>query len=113
MQERTGRKILRSMSSRKKRWEAFLGAYVVEFFTPVINLPKVAILEVNIIIYRPDDIWNGVLGFIPVTGLSLTYDHSAPDGLSQKSRRNHGLPDSCPSGISTNSPSSDASSNSS
>jgi len=57
-----------------------LGSYGVELFTPVINLPQVAILGVNNIIYRPSDIGNGVLGIIPFIGLSLTYDHRALDG---------------------------------
>jgi pyruvate dehydrogenase E2 component (dihydrolipoamide acetyltransferase) len=29
---------------------------------------------------RPADLGNGVFGFIPVIGLSLTYDHRAIDG---------------------------------
>jgi pyruvate dehydrogenase E2 component (dihydrolipoamide acetyltransferase) len=57
-----------------------LGSYGVEMFTPIINLPQVAILGVNTITYRPDDIGNGVFVFIPVIGLSLTYDHRAIDG---------------------------------
>lgn len=57
-----------------------LGAFGVEIFTPVINLPQVAILGVNTIIYRPADMGEGVFGFIPYIGLSLTYDHRALDG---------------------------------
>jgi pyruvate dehydrogenase E2 component (dihydrolipoamide acetyltransferase) len=57
-----------------------LGNYDVEMFTPIINLPQVAILGVNTITFRPADIGNGVFGFIPVIGLSLTYDHRAIDG---------------------------------
>ena len=57
-----------------------LGAYGVEMFTPVINLPQVAILGVNTIISRPADLGNGAFGFIPYIGLSLTYDHRAIDG---------------------------------
>ncbi len=57
-----------------------LGAYGVEMFTPVINLPQVGILGVCTILYRPADLGNGVMGFIPVIGLSLTYDHRAIDG---------------------------------
>jgi pyruvate dehydrogenase E2 component (dihydrolipoamide acetyltransferase) len=57
-----------------------LGSYGVEIFTPVINLPQVAILGVNTIINRPADLGNGVFGFIPFIGLSLTYDHRALDG---------------------------------
>jgi pyruvate dehydrogenase E2 component (dihydrolipoamide acetyltransferase) len=57
-----------------------LGAYGVEIFTPVINLPQAGILGVCTILHRPADIGNGVFGFIPVIGLSLTYDHRAIDG---------------------------------
>jgi pyruvate dehydrogenase E2 component (dihydrolipoamide acetyltransferase) len=57
-----------------------LGNYGVEMFTPVINLPQVAILGVNTIILRPKDMGDGVFGFVPYLGLSLTYDHRALDG---------------------------------
>jgi len=57
-----------------------LGAYGIELFTPVINLPQSGILGVNTITYRPSDIGNGIIAFIPVIGLSLTYDHRALDG---------------------------------
>jgi len=57
-----------------------LGNYGVEMFTPVLNLPQVAILGVNTIIHRPADTGNGVWGFVPFIGLSLTYDHRALDG---------------------------------
>jgi len=57
-----------------------LGSYGIEIFTPVLNLPQVGILGVNTIIYRPADMGDGVIGFIPVIGLSLTYDHRAIDG---------------------------------
>ena len=57
-----------------------LGAFGVELFTPVINLPQAGILGVNTIIHRPGDTGDGVIGFIPVIGLSLTYDHRALDG---------------------------------
>jgi pyruvate dehydrogenase E2 component (dihydrolipoamide acetyltransferase) len=57
-----------------------LGNYGVEMFTPIINLPQVAILGVNTIISRPADLGNGTFGFIPMIGLSLTYDHRAVDG---------------------------------
>ncbi|NLI25137.1 MAG: 2-oxo acid dehydrogenase subunit E2 [Bacteroidales bacterium] len=57
-----------------------LGSYGIEMFTPVLNLPQVGILGVNTIIYRPGDLGNGIIGFIPVIGLSLTYDHRAIDG---------------------------------
>lgn len=57
-----------------------LGNYGVEMFTPVINLPQVAILGVNTIVPRPKDMGDGVYGFVPYMGLSLTYDHQALDG---------------------------------
>ena len=57
-----------------------LGNYGVEMFTPVINLPQVAILGVCTIISRPANIGNNTFGFIPYIGLSLTYDHRAIDG---------------------------------
>ena len=57
-----------------------LGSYGVEMFTPVINLPQVAILGVCAIISRPASLGNNVFGFIPHIGLSLTYDHRAIDG---------------------------------
>jgi pyruvate dehydrogenase E2 component (dihydrolipoamide acetyltransferase) len=57
-----------------------LGNYGVEIFTPVINLPQSAILGVNTIIPRPKDLGDGVYGFVPYLGLSLTYDHRALDG---------------------------------
>jgi len=57
-----------------------LGNYGVEIFTPVINLPQAAILGVNTIVPRPKDLGDGVYGFVPHIGLSLTYDHRALDG---------------------------------
>jgi pyruvate dehydrogenase E2 component (dihydrolipoamide acetyltransferase) len=57
-----------------------LGNYGVEIFTPVINLPQVAILGVNTILPRPKALGDGVYGFVPHIGLSLTYDHRALDG---------------------------------
>ncbi len=57
-----------------------LGNYGVEMFTPVINLPQVAILGVNTIIQRPLVLPGGSFGFQPFIGLSLTYDHRAIDG---------------------------------
>ena len=57
-----------------------LGNYGVEMFTPVINLPQTAILGVCAIVPRPKEIEDGVYGFVPMIGLSLTYDHQALDG---------------------------------
>ncbi len=57
-----------------------LGAYGVEMFTPVINLPQAGILGVNSIVQRPAQLEGGAFGFVPYMGLSLTYDHRALDG---------------------------------
>lgn len=57
-----------------------LGNYGVEMFTPIINLPQTAILGVCTITPRPMEIEEGVYGFVPTIGLSLTYDHRALDG---------------------------------
>ena len=57
-----------------------LGAYGVEIFTPIINVPQSAILGVNTIVPRPKDLGGGVYGFVPYIGLSLTYDHRSIDG---------------------------------
>ncbi len=57
-----------------------LGNYGVEMFTPVINLPQTGILGVCAITPRPAEIEEGVYGFVPMIGLSLTYDHRALDG---------------------------------
>ncbi|HBL73594.1 MAG: hypothetical protein A2W90_05540 [Bacteroidetes bacterium GWF2_42_66] len=57
-----------------------LGNYGVEMFTPVINLPQTAILGVCTIVPRPKDLGDGIYGFVPMMGLSLTYDHQALDG---------------------------------
>ncbi len=57
-----------------------LGNYGVEMFTPILNLPQVAILGVCTIVPRPKELSDGVYGFVPHIGLSLTYDHRAIDG---------------------------------
>lgn len=57
-----------------------LGNYGVEMFTPVINIPQTAILGVCTIVPRPKDLGDGIYGFVPMMGLSLTYDHQALDG---------------------------------
>ncbi len=57
-----------------------LGNYGVEMFTPVVNLPQVAILGVCTIINRPVSLDNNTFAFVPYIGLSLTYDHRAVDG---------------------------------
>lgn len=57
-----------------------LGNHGVEMFTPIINLPQSAILGVCAIMLRPKDLGDGVYGFVPMMGLSLTYNHQALDG---------------------------------
>jgi pyruvate dehydrogenase E2 component (dihydrolipoamide acetyltransferase) len=57
-----------------------LGAFGIEYFTPVLNLPQMGILGVNTITPRPAQLDDGTFGFIPKIGLSLTYDHRAIDG---------------------------------
>jgi pyruvate dehydrogenase E2 component (dihydrolipoamide acetyltransferase) len=57
-----------------------LGALGVEMFTPVLNPPQTGILGINAITYRPGDTGDGTISFIPVIGLSLTFDHRAIDG---------------------------------
>lgn len=57
-----------------------LGAFGIEMFTPVLNLPQSGIMGINTIIQRPADLGDGSIGFIPHIGLSLTYDHRALDG---------------------------------
>ncbi len=57
-----------------------LGAYGIEMFTPVLNLPQCGIMGINTITQRPADLGDGTIGFVPYLGLSLTYDHRAVDG---------------------------------
>lgn len=57
-----------------------LGAYGVEMFTPVLNLPQTGILGVNTILHRLTQLSDGKIASIPYVGLSLTYDHRAIDG---------------------------------
>jgi pyruvate dehydrogenase E2 component (dihydrolipoamide acetyltransferase) len=49
-------------------------------FTPVINCRKQLFLGVCTITPRPKDLGDGVYAFVPMIGLSLTYDHRALDG---------------------------------
>ena len=57
-----------------------LGSFGTEMFTPVLNIPQTAILGVNTISYKPSDLGDGNIGFVPHIGLSLTYDHRSLDG---------------------------------
>lgn len=56
-----------------------LGAYGIEHFTPVINIPQTAILGVNTITTRIKAVDGGFKTY-QAMGLSLTYDHRAVDG---------------------------------
>ncbi len=57
-----------------------LGAFGIEYFTPVLNIPQIGILGVNTITLRPWQMEDGSVAFLPRLGLSLTYDHRAVDG---------------------------------
>ncbi len=57
-----------------------LGGLGIEMFTPVLNPPQAGILGINTITYQPSDLGDGIFGFIPKIGLSLTFDHRALDG---------------------------------
>jgi pyruvate dehydrogenase E2 component (dihydrolipoyllysine-residue acetyltransferase) len=56
-----------------------LGSLGVESFTPLINVPQVAILGVGALQLKPVRT-KGTVEFIDVLGLSLTCDHQAIDG---------------------------------
>ncbi|MBQ6263855.1 MAG: 2-oxo acid dehydrogenase subunit E2 [Clostridia bacterium] len=56
-----------------------LGAYGIEHFTPVINVPQTAILGVNTITTQIKAVDGGFKTY-QAMGLSLTYDHRAVDG---------------------------------
>lgn len=57
-----------------------LGSFGIEYFTPVLNLPQVAILGVNTIKEKPVRNSDGEIEHLPHLGLSLTIDHQAVDG---------------------------------
>ncbi len=57
-----------------------LGALGIDTFTPVLNVPEVAILGVGGISMRAVEDSDGDLNFIPHIGLSLTIDHQGVDG---------------------------------
>lgn len=57
-----------------------LGAMGIDTFTPVINVPEVAILGVGGISLRAIQDSDGDIQFVPHIGLSLTIDHQAVDG---------------------------------
>ena len=57
-----------------------LAAYDIDGFTPIINVPEIAILGVGRILQRP---WvvDGEIGLRQIMTLSLTFDHRAIDGV--------------------------------
>lgn len=57
-----------------------VGAFGIEAFTPVLNIPEVAILGVGAIALKPVEDEDGDVVFIEEISLSLTADHQAVDG---------------------------------
>ncbi len=57
-----------------------VGSFGIEAFTPVLNVPEVAILGVGTIVPKPVEAKDGSVSFVPHIGLSLTMDHQAVDG---------------------------------
>jgi len=57
-----------------------VGSFGIEAFTPVLNIPEVAILGVGSIALKPVEDKDGSVSFVPHIGLSLTIDHQAVDG---------------------------------
>nr|WP_319472671.1 dihydrolipoamide acetyltransferase family protein [uncultured Sphaerochaeta sp.] len=57
-----------------------VGAFGIDAFTPVLNVPEVAILGVGGISLTPVEDEDGDIVFIEKIGLSLTMDHQAVDG---------------------------------
>ncbi len=57
-----------------------VGSFGIEAFTPVLNVPEVAILGVGTIVPKPIEAKDGSVSFVPHIGLSLTMDHQAVDG---------------------------------
>lgn len=56
-----------------------LGSFGIESFTPVLNVPQVAILGVGNVNLKPVEV-DGEVQFIPHLGLSLTINHQVVDG---------------------------------
>jgi pyruvate dehydrogenase E2 component (dihydrolipoamide acetyltransferase) len=57
-----------------------VGSFGIEAFTPVLNVPEVAILGVGTIALKPIEDEDGDVIFVEHIGLSLTMDHQAVDG---------------------------------
>ena len=56
-----------------------LGAFGIESFTPVLNIPQTAIFGICSINLKPVEL-DGEIQFIPHIGISMTYDHQSLDG---------------------------------
>lgn len=56
-----------------------LGAFGIEFFTPIINPPQLAILGLGAVVDMPVH-EDGAVVLRPAMGLSLSFDHCASDG---------------------------------
>jgi pyruvate dehydrogenase E2 component (dihydrolipoamide acetyltransferase) len=56
-----------------------LGGFDIDSFTPIVNLPEVAILGVGSIVDRPV-VKSGEIGVAPIMKLSLSFDHRIVDG---------------------------------
>lgn len=57
-----------------------LGLSRVSYFTPIINIPQIAILGIGQTVKRPMVMENGDVEVRSMLGLSLTFDHRAVDG---------------------------------
>jgi pyruvate dehydrogenase E2 component (dihydrolipoamide acetyltransferase) len=56
-----------------------LGGFEIESFTPIVNLPEVAILGVGSVVERPV-VKAGKIEIAPIVKLSLSFDHRVVDG---------------------------------
>ncbi|MEL6349727.1 MAG: 2-oxo acid dehydrogenase subunit E2, partial [Myxococcota bacterium] len=57
-----------------------LGRSRVQFFTPILNIPQIAICGLGRIAPRACPSEDGTIAWRPHLGLSLTFDHRAVDG---------------------------------
>jgi pyruvate dehydrogenase E2 component (dihydrolipoamide acetyltransferase) len=57
-----------------------LGGYDIDSFTPIVNLPEVAILGVGTVVERPV-VRSGRIEIAPIMKLSLSFDHRVVDGV--------------------------------
>jgi pyruvate dehydrogenase E2 component (dihydrolipoamide acetyltransferase) len=56
-----------------------LGGFEIDSFTPIVNLPEVAILGVGTVVDRPV-VKSGKIEVAPIMKLSLSFDHRVVDG---------------------------------